>query len=152
MYLIDLLPGTIEFLVKYGYIQDEEVQQVKTASFQKITDPDFVSSLKKEVKHGDKIRSIKLLPIIIKEILEEGKKVNDAALAKDPNAKIYDLSDIADLSRLILKKKIEKMEKAGIPVLLSIFFLSFHIRPHWRTVSSIGFALSTIPCMKVQSL
>lgn len=128
MYLIDLLPDTIEFVVKYGYINKEEVQEVKTAIYQKINDPEFIKILKKELKNDNKIKNIKLLPIIIKEILMEAKRVNDAALAEDPNAKIYDMSDLVELSQMILKKKMKKMEKAGIS-------------------SSVAFdVLSIIPC------
>lgn len=114
MYLIDLLPDTIEFVVKYGYISNEEVQEIKTAIYQKINDPDFIKVLKKELKNGNKVKNIKLLPIIIKEILMEAKRVNDEALAEDPNAKIYDMSDLVELSQIILKKKMKKLEKAGI--------------------------------------
>ena len=129
MYLIDLLPETIEFVVKYGYINKEEVQEIKTAIYQKINDPEFIKVLKKEFKSGNKVKNYKLLPIIIKEILMEAKRVNDAALAEDPNAKIYDMSDLVELSQMILKKKMKKMEKKGIS-------------------SSVAFdALSIIPCV-----
>lgn len=130
MYLIDLLPGTIEFIVKYGYINKEEVQNVKVEIYKKINDPDFIKLIKKELKNGNKIDNIKLLPIIIKEILMEGKKLNDEALAKDPNAKLYDMSDLVELSQLILKKKMKKLGKLGIS-------------------SNVAFdALSIIPCDK----
>lgn len=131
MYLIDLLPDTIEFVVKYGYINREEVQETKKAIYTKISDPDFVKTLRKELKNDNKIKNIKLFPIMIKEILLEGKRVNDEALAQDPNAKQYDLSDLVELSQLIMKKKLKKMEKAGIS-------------------SSIAFdSLSIIPCKEI---
>lgn len=124
MYLIDLLPDTIEFVVKYGYINNEEVQKVKTGIFQKLTDPDFIKIIKKELKNGNKIGNIKLLPIIIKEILLEAKKLNDAALAENPNAKVYDMSDLVELSQYILKKRLKKFEKAGIASSLAFDLLS----------------------------
>lgn len=130
MYLIDLLPGTIDFVVKYGYIQKEEVQNTKVEIYKKINDPDFIKIIKKELKNGNKIDNIKLLPIIIKEILMEGKRLNDAALAEDPNAKLYDMSDLVELSQMILKKKMKKLTKVGIS-------------------SNVAFdALSIIPCEK----
>lgn len=137
LYLIDLLPEAIDFVVKYGYINNEEVQEVKTGIFQKLTDPDFVSLIKKELKRGNDIKNIKLLPIIIKEILAEGQKVNNEALAENPNAKIYDLTDIAELSRLILKKKIKKFEKAGINSQLAFNVLS--IVPHKSALENSQF-------------
>ena len=123
-YLIELLPKTIEFVVKYGYINKPEVQETKAAIFAKLTDPDFVKVLKKEIDRGNKIDNIKLMPIIIKELLREGKKLNDQRLAEDPNAKIYDLTDLVDLSKMIMKKKLKKFEKAGINLNLAFDLLS----------------------------
>ena len=114
LYLVDLLPATIEFVVKYGHIKNEEIQTVKTEIYRKINDPDFIKIIKKEIKNGNKIENIKLLPIIIKEILMEIKRANDAALASDPNAKLYDASDLVELVQLILKKSLKKTAKAGI--------------------------------------
>ena len=124
LHLFDLLPETIEFIVKYGYIENEEVQEVKNEVYTKINDPDFIKSLKKELKCGNSIDNIKLLPIIIKEILAEAKKVNDQALAEDPNAKLYDMTDIIELSQMILKKRIKKMTKIGINSTLAFDVLS----------------------------
>lgn len=123
-YLIELLPKTIEFVVKYGYINKPEVQETKTAIFAKFTNPEFVKVLKKEIDRGNKIENIKLMPIIIKELLQEGKKVNDQRLAEDPNAKIYDLTDLVELSKMIMKKKLKKFEKAGINLNLAFDLLS----------------------------
>lgn len=124
MYLIDLLPDTIEFIVKYGYINKPEIQEVKTGVFQKLTDPDFIKVINKEIKNDNKIKNIKLMPIIINEILREAKKLNDQRLAENPNAEIYDMTDLVELSRLILKKKLKKFEKAGINMNLAFDILS----------------------------
>ena len=113
-YLIDLLPETIKFVIKYGYIQKEDVQETKNAIYTKVNDPDFVKILKKELKNDNKVDNIKLLPIMIKEILGEAKRCNDELIANDPNAKTYDMSDMIELSQIILKKKLKKAEKAGI--------------------------------------
>lgn len=114
MTLIDLLPKTIEAMVKYGHIQNQDVQDTKIEIYKKINDPDFIKLLKKEIKHGNDIENIKLLSIIIKEILLEANKANTAALAENPNAKIYDVSDLIELVQIINKKKLKKFEKAGI--------------------------------------
>ena len=52
------------------------------------------------------------------------KKRNDAILAENPNGKIYDMSDLTELSYLILKKKMKKFEKAGISTSLAFDVLS----------------------------
>lgn len=114
LYLIDLLPRTIEFVVKYGYIQNPEVQETKNGIYCKLVDEDFIKILKKEVKGGNRIENIKWLPIIIKDILQQTNKQNTELLAEDPNAKIYDMSDLVELSQLILKKKLKKFNKAAI--------------------------------------
>lgn len=118
-YLIDLLPKTLEWVVKSGHFKEEEVQETKNSIYQKIVDPDFIKFLKKEIKNDNKIENIKLMPIVIKEIVEQADKENSKNLAADPNAKVYDLTDLVELSLLILKKKIKKMKKAGIDAKLA---------------------------------
>lgn len=137
MYLLDMLPKSIEFCVKYGYIPKDEVRETKNAIFAKINDPDFIKILKKELKNGNKIENIKLLPIMIKEILIEAKKANDEILAADPNGKIYDMSDLVELSQMIMKKKLKKMDKAGIPQ--NVAFDVCSIIPYEKALESSQF-------------
>ena len=124
MFLVDLLPQTIEFVVKYGYIKQDEVPEIKDAIFSKISDEDFVKFLKKLIKDGEKIENIKLLPIVIKEIVAAANKFNTEELAKNPNAAIVDVTDLVELSQLILKKKLKKFEKEGIDPALAFDVLS----------------------------
>lgn len=122
--LVDLLPKSIEFVVKYGYIKQDEVQETKNAIFDKICDEGFVKFLKKMIKDGEKIENIRLLPIVIKEIVAATNKYNTEELANDPNAKIYDVTDLIELSQLIMKKKMKKFEKEGIDSALAFDVLS----------------------------
>lgn len=124
MYLIDLLPDVIEFVTNYGHVQQQDVQDMKTLIYQKLTDYDFIKVLKKEIKNKNKIKNIKLLPIIINEILAEAKRVNDQRLAEDKNAEIYKMEDIQELLELILKKKLKKFAKAGIDKATSVDVLA----------------------------
>ena len=86
MSLVDLLPDVIEFVIKHGHLPNQEIQEIKTYIYQKLTDYDFIKVLKKELKNKNKIKNIKLFPIIIREILEEAKKVNDQLLAQNKDA------------------------------------------------------------------
>lgn len=124
MFLADLLPKTIEFVVKYGYIKNEEVQETKDAIFSKLSDEGFVKFLKKLIKDGEKIENIKQLPIVIKEIVMAADKYNTEELAKNPNASIVDVSDLIELSQLIMKKKLKKFEKEGVDAALAFDVLS----------------------------
>lgn len=123
-YLIELLPDVIEFVVRYGYIRNDNVQETKRAAFEKIADKDFVKVMKKEVKQGNDVKNMKLMPIIIKEFLAEADRVNKELLANDPNAKLVDMSDMIELSKMILKKRLKKAEKAGIDPSIAFDLLS----------------------------
>lgn len=124
LFLIDLLPETINFIVRYGYINDPKVQETKAAVFEKINKPKMIKAIKKEMKKGNDVENIELMPIILSEMMTEIKKVNDASLASDPNAKLIDMSDIIDLSQIILSKKMKKFEKAGLSETLAFDILS----------------------------
>ena len=124
MFLVDLLPMSIEFVVKYGYIKNEEVQETKDAIFSKLSEEGFVKFLKKLIKDGEKIDNIKLLPIVIKEIVMAADKYNTEELAKNPNASIVDVSDLVELSQIIMKKKLKKFEKEGVDAALAFDILS----------------------------
>lgn len=123
-YLLDYFPETIMFIVRCGYIRRPEVQEIKEAIYAKFVDEDFIKVVKREIKEGNNIENIKLFPIIIKDILQITTRTNQELLAEDPNAKIYDLSDLIELSKLILKKKLKKGEKAGIDLDLAFDILS----------------------------
>lgn len=113
LYLIELLPKTIEFIVRYGHIKDDAVQETKDAIYGKLVDEDFIKTLRKEIKGGTRIDNIKWLPIIIKDILLQTDKANKELLAENPNAKLYDMSDLLELCQLILKKKLKKLVNKG---------------------------------------
>ena len=113
--LLMIFPEVINFIIKYGYLNKENVQEMKNLLFKRITDPDFVKFCKRSIKE-EEIDDIKLFPIVIAEILERVKEDNARILAKDPNASIYNVDDLTELSQLILQKKIKKLTKKGIPV------------------------------------
>ena len=125
MFLVDLLPRTIEFVVRYGYIKQEEVRETKEAIFDKLTDEDFVKFLKKAIKEGEKIDNIKLLPIVIKEIVTAAEKYNTEEIARDPNStELVSVTDIVELSQVIMRKKLKKFEKEGVDAAIAFDALS----------------------------
>ena len=116
LWLIDRLPFVITFLVKYGHINRPEVRNIKEGCFKVLMEEKFIKALKKELKKGNTIEHIELIPIIFREIKLAARKIDAEALAKDPNAGTIDLSDVDELLvDYILKKKIKKLAKAGIP-------------------------------------
>ncbi len=113
-YLTDLLPNTLDWVVRSGHFKEEEVQETKNSIYQKIVDPDYIRYLKKELKRDNKIDNIKLMPVCIREIVEQANLENKKNLEEDPNAKVYDLTDLVELSLLILKKRVKKLKNAGV--------------------------------------
>ena len=112
--LNEYLPDVIEFMVKYGHIKDANVQNVKEDVHHKLVDAGFIKFLKEELEDGIELPRIKWLPIIITDILSRVSEYNAELLARDPNAKTYDMSDLVNLSRLIVKKKLKKLTKNDV--------------------------------------
>lgn len=117
--IVDYLPETISTIVKYGYL--DEMKDEKNEIYSKITDPEFIKYLSKEIEKNDlEFDNITIFPLIVVDISEEAKK---ATSESDGNEK-FDLSDLVSLSKLILKKKIKKFKKAGIDEDLAFDVLS----------------------------
>lgn len=122
--LIDNLPQVIKFIVKYGHIDNNDVRSVRDGALAKLSNKEFIKAVRKELKLDNKIDNIKLLPIINDIILKEAVKTNAERLAENANAEVYDVEPLLDLSKAILKKKLKKFEKAGIPEAIAFDVLS----------------------------
>lgn len=111
--LLDLLPETIQLLVRYGHIK--EVSEIKDAIYDKLTDHDFIKLVKKSVEEKEEIDNIKMYPCVIRDIIIAAKRqeAEERAEKNDPSIE-YDISDIIDLSKVILKKRLKKMKNADI--------------------------------------
>lgn len=117
LYLLDLLPKTIMFMVKYGYIKNDELQKTKDKVYAKFIEDDFNEFIIKEIEDGAEIENIKYLPIIYREIMGEMNRLNNEALAEDPNAKLpHDMRLMVECVKAIMKKKLKKMKKADVPM------------------------------------
>lgn len=120
----EFLPDTIVYIVRNGHIKNEKIQTLKGKAYEKFTDKLFIKVLTKNIKNGDHIDNIELFPIIVRDILVTTEEYNKRLLAEDPNAKIYDMSDLVELSKLILKKKLKKCGKKGIDIRIAFDCLS----------------------------
>lgn len=122
--MIDYLPSSISLIVKYGHL--DQVQDTKVKIYQKLMDPKFISYLIKEIDKRDlEFDNMILLPIIVRDIRLAAEKEIEATKAENPDAEVtIDLTDVMNLSKLILKKKIKKMKKAGIDEDLAFEVLS----------------------------
>ena len=127
-YLTDRLPEVIEFLLKEGYKaeknNDKDISNLVRAIYVKLVDEDYIKYLRKKVKDDKKIPNIKLLPIIIKNIMESADRQNKSNLSRDKNAPVFDMEDMAELSATIMKKKIKKMKNDGIDTKVAFDSLS----------------------------
>ena len=146
--LMDLLPPVIACVVKYGHI--EAMKETKGEIYKKICDPKFVKYLKKEIERGNEFDNMILLPTLIFDINVEAKKqeaLNNADKGEDEEKVTFDLSDLKELAKLILKKKIKKLVKSGIDENVAYDVLSviptskilqksqqFHIRRFYQIV------------------
>ena len=121
--IVDMLPAAIALIIKYGHI--EAVKEVKELIYEKITDPKFVKYLRKEIKAGSEFDNMILLPTIIYDIVGEAHKAAEAAKADDPDTETtFDVDDLVQVSRDILKKKIKKLTKAGVDEAVAFDVLS----------------------------
>lgn len=114
--LIDLLPKTIEWTLKNGHIDNDDVKTTKAniyAKFVSDNGDEFVEAIMKELKNDNEIENIKLLPIIIKDMLVAVESEN-AARVQDGRKDILDVSYLVELCKKILKKKIKKAGEVGV--------------------------------------
>lgn len=121
--MLDFVPACIEAYVRYGHIS--EMQEFKEMVYQKFSDRYFIKMVKKIIEDGDTIDNIELFPIIVYEIIGEAQKQYEMEKKEHPEtASPYDVSDLIELSQLILKKKLKKMKKNDIPESLAFDILS----------------------------
>ena len=115
-YLLTLLPETIWFLIRYGHMPENK--ETRDAVLVNFNDPDFTKYLIDALKDEIEIKNIEMVPAIINDILIE------YAQLENKSGEQYDVSGLIKLSKMILKKKLKKMDKAGIPETLAFDLLS----------------------------
>lgn len=119
-YLLEMLPDAIKFVIRYGHFENNK--ELKEAIYEKICDPSFIKFLKKQLKDDAVLESVELLPNVIYNICREATiHAADESVKKDGTEDVkpdvnetFDLSDLTEISKIILKKKIKKLVKAGV--------------------------------------
>lgn len=125
LYLQDMMPDVVEFLIRYGHINNEEVKQVKNDCFAKIINEDFIKYLGKRIKKDeDYAKDLKMFPILVREIGMAAEQENQKALAQNPQAAVYDMSDLYEISKKLMKKQMKKMMEIGISEEMAFDLLS----------------------------
>lgn len=125
LYLQDMMPDVVEFLIRYGHINNEEVKQVKNDCFAKIINEDFIKYLGKRIKKDeDYAKELKMFPILVREIGMAAEQENQKALAQNPQAAVYDMSDLYEISKKLMKKQMKKMMEIGISEEMAFDLLS----------------------------
>lgn len=115
------LPEVIDWCIRNGHIQDEKIQEVRNACYEKLcgeNGPEYTKYLC-DVLEGDTdddkdIENIKLLPILLHEFIAEILKHN-LENAENPAEQLLRPDDLYKLYETILKKRIKKGIEKGIP-------------------------------------
>lgn len=115
MAILDLIPDGLEFIFKYGFMNKPEIKEAKNNILKILVNDDFLKVFKKEVKKGNDIDNIKLLPVISKEIFTTVAKANaEVKAAEGENAKLWNVDLLVEINKIVLEKKIKKFVKKGI--------------------------------------
>lgn len=120
--LLSELPEVIKLLVNYSHVN--QVAEIKGDIYERLFDKKLIKKITKAVDNKDDIENIELFPIIIYDVIKEATIQHQKDKEKDPDVKGFDLSDLISLSNMILRKKMKKLEKAGVSKELAFDCLS----------------------------
>ena len=111
------LGPAILFLCKFGNSQDPKIKEIKELSYAQFCDRDqkLVKKIIKTIKKGesDYIENLTYLPIILREIMTDATKYKEELIKSGEEP--VPIEGMCELSELILKKRIKKLVKKGIP-------------------------------------
>ena len=114
-YLLDYFPDTVEYLVRYGHIKNDKVQEIKDKADVHLASSMFIEKLTKSVKKNEDIENIKLFPILLREYIIATNKYNIEGKESGDNSFVEkSTDDLYKLIKVIMKKKLKKFKKAGI--------------------------------------
>lgn len=113
------LPDVIVWILRNGHVQNPEVQEIKNKCYAKLAGdegrgPAFIKYLTKYLETDMFIEHIELFPIILHEIISDILKFNEEHKDK-PEEMVEKPDELFALYEVILKKRIKKAKKKGIP-------------------------------------
>jgi hypothetical protein len=115
----------IEFFVRYGHLKDENIAEAFEFFKTFLRTEDFCKELLVMLKDEElPVKEYIYLPIIIRGVLEEESRKAKQILAENADAEVPSHENLVKLSMWILKKKIKKLEKDGVPRELAFDVLS----------------------------
>lgn len=120
-FMVYALSDVIDFLLRKGHLQQKEIQDIKNACYGKIVgeegEPLIEYMIEDISQHGIKsLGNIKLFPIILHQIISDILKFNaQQEASEDPEKKMLPPDRLIELSETILRKRLKKAAKAGIP-------------------------------------
>lgn len=111
------LPDVIDWLLRNSHKPQEEIQNLKNACYEKFAGEDGPQYMKYLLDYVDDygvedIPNIEYFPIILGEIIADIIKYNED---HQDGGKVEEPTDLYKLASRILKKRIKKAEKKGIP-------------------------------------
>ena len=128
----DYLSEVIETVVRYGKI--DEVKKAKLPIYDFLVREDFAKRFNKyldKVENGDlePIDNLQLFPALVRDIITTITQINatNKANAKEGETPVQinvDFSNLVAINQRILKKKLKKMKKNGIPEDIAMDVLS----------------------------
>lgn len=107
-YMINCLPAVIILLTKYSNVR--EVMEIKDEIYERMFgDDELLARIKKCLEKDPKsIENAEFFPIVIWDAMKVAAAWNEETGSK------YDMSDIIEISTIVMEKKIKKLTKAGI--------------------------------------
>lgn len=135
--MILYLPDVIKWVITKSHISSDKIRRCRTECFAKFLNEEsngFLQYLTKNVKeYGLEIENIDLLPIILHECISEILKFNDNCVEQGkPEEQLEGPEKLFELMEAILKKRMKKAKKYGIPEDLAFDLLG--IIPEKRVV------------------
>lgn len=115
-YLFDLLPSVTETLVYNS--NNQAVKDMMPAIYEKLMDPEFIKRLNKLIDEDgrDAFENAEIFPIVVTGMLRNAKEWTKKLQQEAGDDSIaINTEDLVDLQMKLLKKRVKKMRKAGVP-------------------------------------